>query len=330
MTWRAALLLTLGLVVQAREPERCLIPSGVDGLRAQIWHQPPSGKRRHRIPVLILHGATFPTSCAAAWRMDGRSWMDDLSAAGFDTWALDFVGYGGSDRFPEMRKPAGSHPPLGRTEAMATQVKRAVDWIIRQRGVTKIFLVAHSAGTFAAGRYAAENSDNLERLVLFGAPGPRPYGGQEAPEPLGGHAQLSAEDQWGAWEEAVKAGPNPGFTRGAFDRWVRHYLATDHESAARQPPSVRVPRGMMADYERLRAGILPYEPGQIRVPTLLIRGAWDGVVGEEETEALLQRLVAAPLRQSVVVPKGGHRMHLEASRGVFYRKVRAFLSGGGQ
>jgi hypothetical protein len=42
-----------------------------------------SGPGRGR-PVLYVHGATFPSALAVGYRFDGRSWMDELAAVGFD------------------------------------------------------------------------------------------------------------------------------------------------------------------------------------------------------------------------------------------------------
>jgi hypothetical protein len=38
-------------------------------------------------PVLILHGATFPTGNAAAWKIDGHSWMDEIAEHRSDVYA---------------------------------------------------------------------------------------------------------------------------------------------------------------------------------------------------------------------------------------------------
>src|SRR5438105_1643514 len=84
---------------------------------------PGSGKP----PVLIIHGSTLPSGSSAAFRVNGVSWMDDLAARGFDVWALDFVGYGGSDRYAEMAEPAAKHAPLGRAPESARQIAAAVD-----------------------------------------------------------------------------------------------------------------------------------------------------------------------------------------------------------
>src|SRR5450432_2407880 len=67
---------------------------------------PKTGSTPRRA-VLYVHGATFPSALSIAHRFDGRSWRDALCDAGFDVWALDFHGFGHSDRYPEMDQPRG-------------------------------------------------------------------------------------------------------------------------------------------------------------------------------------------------------------------------------
>jgi pimeloyl-ACP methyl ester carboxylesterase len=64
--------------------------------------------------VLYVHGATFPSALSVAHRCAGHAWRDALCDAGFDVWALDFHGFGGSDPYPEMARAAAESLPLGR------------------------------------------------------------------------------------------------------------------------------------------------------------------------------------------------------------------------
>ncbi len=76
----------------------------------------PDGRKGVPLIVLYVHGATFSSALSIAHRFDGRSWRDVLCAAGFTVWGLDFQGFGGSDRYPEMDAPADAHGPLCRTD----------------------------------------------------------------------------------------------------------------------------------------------------------------------------------------------------------------------
>jgi len=65
-------------------------------------------------PVLYVHGATFPSALSVGYRLAGRSWADQLHASGFDVWAFDFIGFGGSTRPAAMNGPAAGVLPIGR------------------------------------------------------------------------------------------------------------------------------------------------------------------------------------------------------------------------
>ena len=163
--------LTCGASIARPGTEIMRIPSGVGRLSIAIRHQGPAAARRGQ-PVLILHGATFPSANAAAWKFAGRSWMDELADAGYDVYALDFLGYGESDRFDEMSAETTRGAPLGDLASMLTQVEHAVSHVLQASGARRIHLIAHSGGTLVAARYAELHGERVERLVLFGAPVP--------------------------------------------------------------------------------------------------------------------------------------------------------------
>src|ERR1700710_959787 len=120
-----------------------------------------------RRAVLYVHGATFPSALSIAHRFDGRSWRDALCDAGFDVWALDFYGFGHSDRYPEMDRPAADNPPLCVAEDAAEQLEAAIRFILGHQDIEKISLIAHSWGSMPLGLFAGAHSALVDRLVLF-------------------------------------------------------------------------------------------------------------------------------------------------------------------
>ncbi|HEY2136863.1 MAG TPA: hypothetical protein VGH49_13305, partial [Xanthobacteraceae bacterium] len=82
--------------LDARE-EHFWIPVPRRGMRLFLRRLAPerSTERTDRI-VLYVHGGTFPSALSIAHRFDGYSWRDALCEAGFDTWGLDFYGFGAS------------------------------------------------------------------------------------------------------------------------------------------------------------------------------------------------------------------------------------------
>ena len=295
--------------------------SGLGALQLFMRHTAPTKSRRGP-PVLIIHGATFPSANAAGWRIEGRSWMDELASAGYDVYALDFLGYGESDRYPEMTSDDPSGAPLGDVASMVRQVESAVAEILKARGGSSVDIIAHSAGTFVAARYAELHSQRVAKLVLFGAPapyGPRSDGAASAAR----YFQSSRADQLDSFEPRVRDAHH--LDLAMFDTWAQSYLATDVHSAQRSPVSVRVPAGLAAAANEMsRSGQLPYDPAKVNVPTLVIQGEWDAVSPPAAGLFLFERL-ASPLKRLVIISQAGHRAHLERNRQQLYREAQSFL-----
>ena len=282
-----------------------------------VRHQPGKGPS-----VLFVHGATFPAALSIAYRIEGRSWMDDLSARGFDVWAFDMAGYGGSDR------PAGMADPgtiVGTATAAAAQIERVAAHIARVRGKPGIAIVAHSWGTIPAGMFAAAKPDRVTSLVLFGPVAQR-SASVTAPSPDSSFL-VSAEYQWRSFQSGVPAEAAPLIDRPVFDAWVARYLADDPQAAARTPPAALVPAGPQRDFAESWSGRFPYDPAGVRAPTLIVRGEWDAITTDADAAWLIASLAnARGGPRDVKLPKGAHRMHLEKERQALFDAVGAFLA----
>ena len=151
----AAILATVGLS-SARAEEVTRLAGRPGEATLLVRHEPGPGPS-----VLYVHGATFPSASSIAYRIDGRSWMDDLRARGFDVWAFDFAGYGGSDR-PAALRAKGEAPPFGRAVDVVGQVERVAAHLLRTTGRRRLSIVAHSWGTLPASLFATRRPDVVE------------------------------------------------------------------------------------------------------------------------------------------------------------------------
>ena len=297
----------------------------VQGTPRLILHHQPSTTETTRGHVLYIHGATFPASLAIGFRFDGWSWADELAAGGFAVWGLDFAGFGASERYPQMEAPADASLPLGRVEAASQQIERAVRTILDRQHVSHLNLLAHSWGTLAAGHFAAHFPEQVERLVLFGPITRRD--GPSAAAPFPAYRDMTLEAQWQRFIADVPATEEAVLSPHHFAAWGAAYLATDPTSGTRQPASVRLPGGSAADIAAAWSGDFPYDPGRIRVPTLIVRGAWDSLVTDTDARWLFDALTAAPIKQDVKIGRATHLMHLETGRFQLYQVVQRFFEG---
>jgi pimeloyl-ACP methyl ester carboxylesterase len=276
-------------------------------------------------PVLYIHGATFPSALSVGYRFDGGSWADHLQGHGFDVWAFDFAGFGGSTRPAAMNAPAAGSPPLGRAPEAARQVGVVVDHIRERRGGARVHIVAHSWGTMAAGRFAGDHADAVGRLVMFAPIAQRQIKGLPPADQIGAWREVSIADQLKRFVEDVPPGHPPVLIEPELAQWGPAYLATDADAERRRPPAVRIPNGPQADIIAAMSGQLSYEPGRVVVPTLIVRGAWDNLCRDADAAWLTHALGAAE-KADVVVAAATHLMHLEHGREGLFAATADWLS----
>jgi pimeloyl-ACP methyl ester carboxylesterase len=276
--------------------------------------------------VLILHGAAVPVSSNPDYPFTGRSVMTALAQSGLDVWALDYYGFGESDRYPEMAQPANAHPPLGTAEECADQVDAVFAYLQRQRHGGQIMLLGDSGGTLVAGAFATRRPQAVSRLVLFGPVTPF-TGGPSSNADIPAYSLITPTDLWtmfSRWSEA--AGDSGVLDSSAFQAWADTYLRSDPTSGTRTPPSVKYPNGRQADLAAIARGKFTYDPSMIRAPTLIVMGEWDEIATFAGAEWLLKSLRQAPQRRLVVIGHASHTVQYEKERNQLYRVVADFFN----
>lgn len=282
---------------------------------------------RGRRAVVYVHGATFPTALSVAHRFDGRSWRDALCEAGFDVWGLDFLGFGNSDRYPQMAEPAEAHEPLGLAKEAALQLAAAVRFILEHQGLQSLCVVSHSWGSMPVGIFAGEHPTLVDRIVLF-APIARREATRYLPLPTGPAWRIvTAEDQWSRFVEDVPPEEPPVLSRVHFAEWAKRYLDTDPNSRTLDPPGVKVPSGPVVEILRAWQGRLAYEPARVRAPVCIIRGSWDGLIPDVDARWLFDAFSRATIKRDIKIGRGTHLMHLESMRFALWHETVGFLQG---
>jgi pimeloyl-ACP methyl ester carboxylesterase len=323
----------MGMTTPPRRPfsanreEQFLIAGPKEGLRLFVTRMSATSNSRRR-SVLYVHGATFPSSLAVAYRFGTQgSWRDALCRAGFDVWAFDFYGYGGSDRYPEMDGAADAAAPLGLAAEGAQQLAAVVAFALEHDGRHSISFISHSWGSMPVGRFAAEHAAAVDRWVLF-APLARREPSRQEPIPSGPAWRLvSIEDQWKRFVEDVPASEPPVLGRSRFDEWAKEYLASDPGAASRVPPAVKTPSGPYIEILRAWHGNLAYEPAKVRAPIAIVRGAWDGLVQDADARWLFDAFSQSSDKRDFKIARGTHLMLLETMRGALWSASAQFLLG---
>jgi len=276
--------------------------------------------------VLYVHGGTFPSALSIAHRFDGRSWRDELCAAGFDVWGLDFHGFGRSDPYPEMAAPPDQAAPLGRAEDASRQLEQAVRFIRARHRSGRFGIIAHSWGTIVSGLFAGRCPDLVDRMVFFGPIARRSP--KNDPVRLPAWRLISLQDQWDRFTETVPKDAVPVLSRRHFDEWGERYLDVDPQSRTRSPAAVKVPSGAFQDIFDSWAGKLAYDPRLVRAPVAIIRGEWDAYSTDEDARWLFDALGGSPDKRDIKISRATHLMHLETMRYALHRESIAFLADG--
>jgi pimeloyl-ACP methyl ester carboxylesterase len=307
--------------------ETFMVPSADPGIQLHVRNKRPAGMQRFASnrTVLFVHGATYPAETGFDIDLPGGSWMDNIARRGFDVYLLDVRGYGRSTRPAVMSQPASANPPFADTADAVRDVGAAVDFIRKRRGIDKLSLIGWSWGTAIMGTYTAANNAKVERLVLY-AP---LYSMRQAPTigGIGAYRTVSREVARQRGVRDIPAGLVEEISpRAWFDKWFDANLATDPVGAAQTPPVVRAPNGVIKDIAAYWAqGKSPYDPADIRVPTLVIVGEWDQDTPLYMAQEVFAKLGNSPDKRYIVLREGTHAIALEKNRLNLIREVQQFL-----
>lgn len=307
--------------------ETFMIPARDAGIQLHVRNKRPAGATRfapNRV-VLFVHGATYPAETGFDLPLPGGSWLEYMASRGFDAYLVDVRGYGRSTRPAAMAQPPADSAPFADTADAVRDVGAAVDFILQRRGVPRLNLIGWSWGTAIMGTYTASNNARVEKLVLY-AP---LYAMRDAP-PIAGAGAYRTVEREPARQRGIRGIPANRVEeispRAWFDQWFDANLATDPEGARRTPPVVRAPNGVIKDIGELWArGRSPYDPANIRVPTLLVIGEWDQDTPLYMAQDVFARMTNAPDKRLVILGEGTHAMVLEKHRMRLIREVQQFL-----
>jgi pimeloyl-ACP methyl ester carboxylesterase len=114
---------------------------------------------------------------------------------------------------------------------------------------------------------------------------------------------------------------------GWFQQWADATWATDPIGAQQSPPVVRAPNGVFADFSKYwLAGKPQYDPGDIRVPTLIIHAEWDADLPSDQAQGYFAKLTNTPYKRFIEIGEGTHSIMLEKNRMQFFREIMNFLN----
>jgi alpha-beta hydrolase superfamily lysophospholipase len=276
-------------------------------IRLFLWHkraaQPPRGT------ILFVHGSSMASQPTFDLQVPGRpdsSAMDWFAARGFDTWCLDNEGYGRSDK----SRPINFDIANG-----AQDLEAASGYVLENSEAKRLLVYGISSGALKAALFASRRPERVARLAL------------DAFVWTGEGSPTLAERKKRLAEFRTK-------NRRAIDRaFVQGIFARDHPGTADEATVNAFADAILALDESVPTGTyvdmcskLPIvEPEDIPVPTIVMRGQYDGIAGFEDLLEFFRRL-PSPDKQFCVMPGISHASFQQKNYLLVYHVLHAFFS----
>ena len=255
-------------------------------VRLFVWRKRAESARKGAI--LWVHGSSVqsvPVFDLQIPRKSEYSVMDWFSRLGYDNWCFDCEGYGRSDK----RRAINADVATG-----ADDIAAVVDYIASQ-GASKVMLYGSSSGALRAGLYAERHPEKVARLALDALT----YTGEGSPTLADRKKNLAK------YKASNRRPINRQFVRSIFTR-DGHGDAADPQVVEAFADAVlalddSMPTGTYIDMvEKLPL----VDPERLKVPTLIMRGQWDGIATFQDVVNFFVKL-PNPDKQFTVMP-GAH------------------------
>jgi len=275
-------------------------------VRLFVWRKRPANVSKGAI--LWVHGSSVQSVPVFDLQIPGKpeySVMDWFARLGYDTWCLDCEGYGRSDKW----RPVNADISCG-----ADDIAAATDYISRETG-QKVLLYGSSGGALRVGLFAQRHPERVRRLALDALV----WTGEGSPTLAERRKRLPQ------YRAANRRPINREFVRSIFTR--DHPGTSDLtvvEAFADQVLALddSVPNGLYID---MSANLPILDPERISVPTLVMRGQWDGIAAFQDLSNFFGKL-PNPDKQFIVMPGIAHTSTRSKNWRLVYHLLDAYFS----
>jgi non-heme chloroperoxidase len=243
-------------------------------VRLFLWQKwPPTGQ----VPkgtIFFVHGSSMASQPTFDLEVPGRpdsSVMDWFAARGYDTWCMDHEGYGRSDK----SRPINCDIANG-----ADDLAAGSEHVLKHSHHKKLLMYGISSGALRVAAFAERHPERVARLALDAFV----WTGKGSPT-LAERRKKLAEFQ--------------SKNRRAIDRaFVRSIFTRDHPGTADEATIEAFASAILALDDSVPTGTyvdmcskLPLvDPAKITMPTIIMRGEFDGIAGFDDLIEFFMRL----------------------------------------
>ena len=242
-------------------------------VRLFLWEK-YAGRPEGKPAVLFVHGSSMasqPTFDLYVPDRPDSSVMDWFARRGFVCWTVDMEGYGRSDKTRDITCDIANG---------ADDLEAATDYITRTRGIASFLTYGISSGALRAALFAQRHPQRVARLALDAFV----WTGEGSP---------TLEQRRKKLPEFLKSKRRPidrAFVRSIFER--DHPDCADAATVEAFADAIlaldsSMPNGTYID---MCSKLPVVDPRQITVPTIVMRGQFDGIAGMGDLLAFFDKL----------------------------------------
>jgi pimeloyl-ACP methyl ester carboxylesterase len=277
------------------------------GVKLFLWQKAAGDPAGSRASILFVHGSSMASQPTFDLQIPGRiSAMDHFAGRGFDCWSVDMEGYGRSTKDRDNNAPIAQ----GADDCYAAALH-----IQKLRGKKPLLVYGISSGALRAALFAQRHPEMVARLALDAMV----WTGEGSPTLV---------------ERRKKLPEFQAKNRRPIDKaFVRSIFTRDHPGTAEDKVieafadaivalDSSVPTGTYVD---MCSKLPVVDPEKITVPTLVMRGQWDGIASMEDLLAFFAKL-PNPDKQFAVMPGISHASFQQKNYMLVYHILASFFT----
>ena len=273
-----------------------------------LWRKTAQGAQP-KGTVLFVHGSSMASQPTFDLQVPGRPYssvMDWFVAQGFDTWCMDNEGYGRSDK----NRPINFDISNG-----ADDLAAGSEFILKTTGARNLLIYGISSGALKAALFAQRHPERVARLALDAFV----WTGE------GSHTLTERKKRLPEYAAANRRPINPAFVQSIFSR--------DHPGTADDATISAFSDAILALDDSMPTGTyvdmcskLPLvDPAKVTVPTLIMRGQWDGIASFDDLIDFF-KLLPNPDKQFSVMAGISHASFQQKNYMLCYHILHSFFS----
>ena len=274
-----------------------------------LWEKAAGASPSPLGTILFVHGSSMASQPTFDLHVPGRtdsSAMEYFVGLGYDTWCVDMEGYGRSDKHRDINADIANG---------ADDLEAASAYIMKTRGVQTFLVYGISSGALRAALFAQRHPERVRRLALdaFVWTGRGSPTLAERRKRLPDYQTKNRRPIDRAFVRSIFTRDHPGTADDAtIEAFADAILALDDS----------VPTGTYVD---MCAKLPVVDPERITVPTVIMRGEYDGIASVEDLMEFFARL-PNPDKQFAVMPGIAHASIQQKNYRIVYHILHNFFS----